>query len=144
MTIWNVDILWGLMLFGVALWTTCCLVFNPILRSIGIMGIGTAYAIGAWMAITLPWVVALTTWCVFAAFGGAISLGYELWARHHYAGTGRKPRPLILIQGFLLWPTMIPQALEGMLVDAGVLKPSGGARHAVSGSTSAIESGIGG
>lgn len=126
MTIWNVDVLWGLMLFGVALWTTCCLVFNPVLRSIGIMGIVTAYAIGGWMAITLPWLVALSTWCVFAAFGGAISLGYELWARHHYAGTGRKARPLILVQGFVLWPTMIPQALEGMLVDAGLLSPSGG------------------
>jgi hypothetical protein len=126
MTIWNVDVLWGVMLLGVAIWTTCCLVFNPILRSIGVMGIVTAYAIGVWMAITLPWTVALTTWCVFAAFGGAISLGYELWARHHYAGTGRKPRPLVLVQGFILWPTMIPQALEGMLVDAGLLKPGGG------------------
>jgi hypothetical protein len=126
MTIWNVDILWGLMLLGVALWTTCCLVFNPILRSIGIMGIITAYAIGVWMAIALPWVVALTTWTVFAAFGGAISLGYEIWARYHYAGKGREPRPLVLLQGFVLWPTMIPQALEGMLVDAGLLKPSGG------------------
>lgn len=38
MTIGNIDMLWGLMLFGVALWTTCCLVFNPILRSVGIMG----------------------------------------------------------------------------------------------------------
>ncbi len=74
MTIFNFDLLWGLMLFGVALWTTCCLVFNPVLRSIGIMGIVTAYAIGAWMLFTLPLVVALTTWCVFAAFGGAISL----------------------------------------------------------------------
>ncbi len=126
MTIFNFDLLWGLMLFGVALWTTCCLVFNPVLRSIGIMGIVTAYAIGAWMLFTLPLVVALTTWCVFAAFGGAISLAYEIWARHHYAGTGRAARPLVLIQGFLLWPTMIPHALEGMLVDAGVLKPSAG------------------
>ena len=61
MTIFNFDVLWGLMLFGVALWTTCCLVFNPVLRSIGIMGIVTAYAIGAWMLFTLPLVVALTT-----------------------------------------------------------------------------------
>ncbi len=72
---------WGLILLGVALWTTGCLVFNPVLRSIGILGIVTAYAIGLWMAITLPWVVALTTRCVFAATGGAISLAYERWAR---------------------------------------------------------------
>ena len=69
--------------------------------------------------------VALTTWCVFAAFGGAISFAYDLWARHHYVRTDCKPRPLVLVRGFVLWPTMIPQALEGMLVDAGVLSPGG-------------------
>jgi hypothetical protein len=137
MTIWNVDILWGVMLLGVAIWTTCCLVFNPILRGIGIMGIVTAYGIGVWMAIILPWHVALSTWCVFAAFGGAISLGYELWARHHYKGTGRTPRPLVLVQGFILWPTMIPQALEGMLVDAGLLKAGGGVTAADAGRSAA-------
>lgn len=136
MTILNFDLLWGVMLLGVAIWTTCCLVFNPVLRGIGIMGVVTAYAIGVWMFIALPMTVALTTWCVFAAFGGAISLGYELWARHHYVGTGRAPRPLILVQGFVLWPTMIPHALEGMLVDAGLLKPSAGAAgHFVAKST---------
>lgn len=136
MTVLNFNLLWGVMLLGVAIWTTCCLVFNPVLRGFGIMGVVTAYAIGVWMLIVLPLRVALTTWCVFAAFGGAISLGYELWARHHYAGTGRANRPLVLLQGFVLWPTMIPHALEGMLVDAGLLQPSGGAtRNFVSKST---------
>jgi len=130
MTIWYVDILWGLMLLGVALWTTCCLVFNPVLKSIKVMGIVVAYGVGLWMAITLPWLSALVTWCLFAAFGGAIAFGYELWARYRYAGSGRVPRPLILVQGFVLWPIMIPDAIEGMLVDAGVLQPSGGARCA--------------
>lgn len=125
MTIWFIDILWALMLFGVALWTSCCLVFNPVLRSVRIMGIVTAYGIGAWMAITLPWQVALVTWCLFAVSGGVVAFAYELWARHHYAGTGRAPRPLVLIQGFLLWPSMIPAAIEGTLVDAGVLSRSG-------------------
>lgn len=113
------------MLLGVALWTSCCLVFNPVLRSIRVMGVLTAYGVGLWMAITLHWKVAVVTWCLFAAFGGLVSLAYELWARHHYAGTGRSPRPLILLQGFLLWPSMIPDAIEGVLVDAGVLAASG-------------------
>lgn len=125
MTIWYVDVQWALMLLGVALWTSCCLVFNPVLRSVRIMGLGLAYAILAWMLFTLPWLVALVTWCVFAAFGGVVSLAYEVWARRHYAGKGRADRPLVLLQGFLLWPSMIPDALEGMLVDAGVLEPSG-------------------
>lgn len=127
MTIWYVNILWALMLLGVALWTSCCLVFNPVLRSVRITGIAVAYAVLAWMLLTLPPLVAITTWCLFAAAGGALSFAYELWARYHYRGRNRAPRPLILLRGFLLWPSMIPDALEGVLVDAGVL-PSDG-RH---------------
>ncbi|HRQ77359.1 MAG TPA: hypothetical protein PLY94_02085 [Gemmatimonadaceae bacterium] len=124
MTIWYVNLMWALMLLGVALFTGCCLVFNPVLKSVRVMGIATAYAIGAWMALTLPWRVALATWCLFAAFGGAVALAYELWARWRYRGSGRKPRPLVLLQGFILWPTMVPEAVEGVLIDAGVLEPS--------------------
>ncbi len=124
MTIWYVDLMWAMMLLGVALFTGCCLVFNPVLKSVRVIGIGTAYGIALWMAIALPWRVALTTWCVFAAFGGAVAFAYELWARWRYRGSGRTPRPLVLLQGFILWPTMVPEAVEGVLVDAGVLEPS--------------------
>ena len=126
MTIWYVDILWALMLLGVALWTGCCLVFNPVLKAVRIMGIAVAYGVGLWMLLTLEWKVALVTWCIFAAFGGVVSFAYELWARHHYRDTGRAPRPLVLLQGFVLWPTMVPDAVEGALVDAGVLEHGGG------------------
>jgi hypothetical protein len=124
MIVWYIDILWALMLLGVALFTGCCLVFNPVLRSIRVMGITTAYGIGLWMAITLEWKVALATWCVFAAFGGAVAFAYELWARFRYRGTGRPRRPLVLLQGFILWPTMVPEAVEGVLIDAGALERS--------------------
>lgn len=124
MTIWYIDILWGLMLLGVALWTGFCLVFNPVVRSIRVIGIVTAYGIGLWMLIALPWKVAVATWCIFAAFGGAVALTYEMWARYRYRGTGRKDRPLILLHGFILWPTMVPEAVEGVLIDAGILEPS--------------------
>jgi hypothetical protein len=124
MTIWNVDIMWALMLFGCALFCGCCVIMNPVLRGVRIMGLGTAYAIGAWMLFALPLRVAVTTWCVFASAGGAFVFAYELWARFRYASTGRRARPLVLLQGFILWPAMVPDAIEGMLVDAGVLPPS--------------------
>ncbi|MCC7002556.1 MAG: hypothetical protein IT357_10415 [Gemmatimonadaceae bacterium] len=124
MTIYHVDILWGLMLLGVGLFTTCVLVFNPVLHSMRVMGIGAAYALGLWMLIVLPLRDALTTWFVFAMFGGVVAFAYELWARRRFAGAGRPPRPLVLLRGFLLWPTMIPEAIEGMLIDLGVLTPS--------------------
>jgi hypothetical protein len=129
MTIGIFDVMWTLMLFGVALFTGCCVVFNPAIRGIRTMGIVTAYAVGAWMLLVLPPVVAIGTWCVFASAGGVIAFAYELWARRRYAGTGRAPRPLILLQGFLLWPGMIPDAIEGVLVDTGVLEPGGPARN---------------
>ena len=125
MTIWYVDVMWGVALFAVAFFTAGCVVFNPALRSIRTMGIVAAYGLGLWMVFDLPLVVALATWCVFASFGGIAVLLYELWARHRYAGTGRAPRPFILVQGFLLWPGMIPDAIEGVLIDLGVLDPSG-------------------
>jgi len=125
MTIWFFDVMWALMLFGVALFTGCCVVFNPAIRGIRTMGIVVAYAVGLWMLVALPPKVALATWCIFASAGGAIALAYELWARHRYANTGRERRPLILVQGFLLWPGMIPDAVEGVLVDMGILEPSG-------------------
>jgi hypothetical protein len=125
MTVWNVDIMWAMVLLGVALFTGCCTVFNPVLRGMRLMGTISAYAVGAWMAFTLPPVVAVTTWCVFAAAGGVVAFAYELWARRRYAGTGRTPRPLVALQGFVLWPAMIPDAAEGMLVDLGILAPSG-------------------
>ncbi|MBX3133772.1 MAG: hypothetical protein KF689_10365 [Gemmatimonadaceae bacterium] len=124
MTFFYVDLMFALLLLGVALFTGCCLVFNPVLKSVRVMGIGSAYAIALWMAIALPWKIALATWCLFAAFGGAVAMAYELWARWRYRGTGRAPRPLVLLEGFLLWPTMVPEAVEGALIDAGVLEPS--------------------
>lgn len=124
MTVWNVDIMWGLMLFGITLFTGCFIVVNRAMRGLRLCGLVLAYAALAWMLATLSWKVAVTTWLVFAAMGGLIVFGYELWARRRYAGTGRPPRPLVLLQGFLLWPAMLPEAIEGMAVDVGFLPPS--------------------
>lgn len=88
MTIYHVDILWGLMLLGVGLFTTCVLVFNPVLHSMRVMGIGAAYALGVRMLI-------------------------------------------VLLRGVVLWPTMIPEAIEGMLIDLGVLSPSATAESGI-------------
>ncbi|MGE0441532.1 MAG: hypothetical protein AB7S39_13685 [Gemmatimonadales bacterium] len=125
MTIWYFDIMWGLALFSVTAFAGACVVFNPAVRGVRTMGIIASYTIGVLMLIALPPVIALATWCLFAAFGGLVALGYELWARRRYTAAGRKPRPLVLLQGFLLWPGMIPDAIEGALVDLGILDPSG-------------------
>ena len=124
MTILHVDIMWAFVLLGVTLWTTCCVVMNAGLRGVRWMGLALSYGVLAWMAIALPWLDAAVTWGVFAVAGGAVALAYELWARRRYRGTGRALRPLILLQGLLLWPALLPDAIEGMFVDAGILPPS--------------------
>ena len=122
MTILHVNVMWAVVLLGVTLWTTACCVMNPALRALRWMGLALSYAAGLWMALTLPWREVVVTWCVFAAVGGALAMAYELWARRRYLGTGRRARPLVLLQGFVLWPVMLPEVAEGVLVDAGILR----------------------
>ena len=124
MTIWYVDIMWAMMLFGITLFLGCFIVSNRAMRGMRIVGLVTSYAIGLWMAIVLPWRVAAATWCVIAVTCGLVVFAYELWARRRYSSSGRTPRPLILLQGFLLFPALLPDAMEGMVVDAGILPPS--------------------
>ena len=124
MTVWNVDIMWAMMLFGITLFLGCFIVTNRAMRGMRIVGLVTSYAIGVWMFIALPWRVAATTWCMIAAACGFVVFAYELWARHRYSRSGRTPRPLVLLQGFLFFPAMLPDAMEGMVVDAGILPPS--------------------
>ena len=70
--------MWGLRLFGTSAFTGACCGFNPVLREVRTMGIVVAYAIGAQMLDVLPSKVAVATWCVFAAIGGAVALGHPI------------------------------------------------------------------
>ncbi len=116
--------MWGMMLAGVTLFTACFVVSNRAMRGMRIVGLVTTYALGVWMALVLPWKTAAITWCALAALGGGVVLVYELWAQWRFAERGRAKRPLILLQGFLLWPAMLPDALERMVVELGILPPS--------------------
>ncbi|HCT59076.1 MAG TPA: hypothetical protein DGD08_17890 [Gemmatimonas aurantiaca] len=114
--------MWAIVLFGVLLWTTVCVVLNAALRrGMGIMGLVLSYAVLAWMVFDLPLVEALITWSLFAVLGGMLTSVYELWARRRYAGTGRRPRPILRLTGLILWPAMVPDAFGLMLNDAGII-----------------------
>lgn len=122
MTYLHVNLMWAIVLFGVLLWTTACVVLNAALRKgMGIMGLVLSYGVLVWMLIDLPLIEALVTWGVFAALGGALTVVYELWARRKYAGTGRPSRPLVQIGGVFLWPSMVPDAFGLMLNDLGII-----------------------
>jgi hypothetical protein len=122
MTFYYVNLMWAIVLFGILLWTTACVVLNAALRrGMGIMGMVLSYAVLAWMLIDIPWREALATWSVFAVFGGALTMLYELWARRKYADTDRAPRRIVRIEGVFLWPSMVPDAVGLMLNDAGII-----------------------
>lgn len=124
MTVWNIDIMWASVLFGITLFTVCFVVVNRAMSGMRTMGFISTYLVGAWMLYALPLRVALTTWMVFAALSGAALFVYEWWARRHFAGTGRANRPLVMLQGFVMWPVMIPEAWEQIVVEAGILPAS--------------------
>lgn len=122
MTFYYVNIMWAIVLFGILLWTTACVVLNAALRSgMRAMGLALSYAVLVWMLIDVPWREALATWCVFAAFGALLTPLYELWARRKYAGTGRTRRAIVRVEGLLLWPALVPDLLGLMLNDAGII-----------------------
>ena len=122
MTFLHVSLMWAIVLFGVLLWTTAVVVLNAAFRrGMGLMGLGLSYAVLVWMLIDLQWIDAIVTWSVFAALGGLLTTIYELWARRRYAGTGRKNRRIIRLEGLFLWPSMVPDAVGLMLNDAGII-----------------------
>lgn len=122
MTFLNINLMWAIVLFGILLWTTACVLLNAALRrGMGIMGMVLSYSTLVWMLIDLPFKEAVVTWSIFAAFGGLLTVVYELWARRKYAGTDRRARRLVRIEGAFLWPAMIPDAVGLMLNDAGII-----------------------
>lgn len=122
MTFYSVSLMWAIVLFGVLLWTTACVLLNAALRrGMGIMGLVLSYGVLAWMLYDLPLREAVVTWSVFALFGGALTVVYELWARRRYAGTDRRARRLLRLEGLLLWPAMIPDAVGLMMNDLGII-----------------------
>jgi hypothetical protein len=122
MTWYFVNLMWAIVLFGVLLWTTACVALNAALRGgMRLMAMVLSYGVLSWMIVALPWREVAATWGLFAACGGALSVVYELWARGRYAGTGRRPRRLIRLEGALMWPAMIPDAVGLIVNDAGIL-----------------------
>ncbi len=122
MTFLYVNLMWAIVLFGILLWTTACVVLNAAFRrGMGIMGMVLSYAVLLWMFVELPWREAVVTWSVFAAFGGMITFVYELWARRKFVDTGRTPRTIVRLEGIFMWPAMVPDAVGLMLNDAGII-----------------------
>lgn len=122
MTYFHINVMWAIVLFGVLLWSTVSVVLNAALRrGMGTMSMVLCYFVFAWMLYDLPLRDAITTWLFFALQGGIVMCLYELWARRHFAGSGRTPRSFIRLDGLVRWPMMMPDAFGMVLNDLGIL-----------------------
>ena len=122
MTFFHINVMWAIVLFGILLWTTACVVLNAALRrGMGLMGMALSYGALVWMLFDLPLVDALVTWALFAAVGGVVTIGYEVWARRKFAKAERAPRALVRWDGPFMWPALIPDSVGLMLNDAGII-----------------------
>ena len=117
---------WLLILLSAAAWTTFFSFFStPGIRGWRNLGWMACFVIGTFMLVTLPLRVALATWSVVGFVSGLLYYCYGCYSRL----TAKPeediswPRPSTILHGLLLWPIMLPEAIEYWLADRGVLRP---------------------
>jgi threonine/homoserine efflux transporter RhtA len=86
----------------------------------------SGYVLGIAMFIALPWRHAGATWLVMAVLGSGLYLIYEVYGYVVGDKNGERtaPRLATVVGGLLAWPIMVPEAVEYLLAELGVLKPA--------------------
>jgi hypothetical protein len=113
-------------------WTTFFSCFNsPRIRSYRNLGILAAFTVGIIAPGFVGIVSGVTSWLVFALIGG---VAYYLWAFWCHVARGRSvgdriPSPIVLAHGLVMWPVMLPEAIEYAGAEAGIFRPASGSRN---------------
>lgn len=116
---------WLLLLGCAASWSVLFSMFDsPQVRGWRNLGLWACYLLGAVMAFVLPWRVALGTWSVVGVSSGLLYVAYELFAFARSTDRSQSSRPnlVTVVHGLALWPIMLPESIEYLLADLGVLK----------------------
>jgi hypothetical protein len=106
-------------------WTTLfSMTSKQPIRGLRNLGILACYVLAIVMLIRAPFVSAVATWCAFGIAAGVIYSLYQIVA---YARDKSPDKNLGLsfshfIYGPLAWPIMIPEAIEYLLAELGVLR----------------------
>lgn len=120
-----ISIKWLTILAGAATWTTLFSVFNaPRIRGWRNLGLLACFMLGMAMCFILPWRSALATWGVAGVFSGLVYFGYEtfVYLRTSAKAAVAKPTITSIVHGLFVWPIMLPEAVEYLLAELGVLK----------------------
>lgn len=124
-----IDPAWLCVLAVSAGWSSFFSLFQrPHIRAWRNLGLLAGFVLGASMLVALPWREALATWTVAALCGGVLYVIYEVvaYVRLPEKTPGDRPGFGPLFHALLLWPVMLPEALEYLLAELGVLKPAPG------------------
>jgi hypothetical protein len=116
---------WLTILAAAAAWTIFFSMFNrPRIRGLRNIGLLACYVLGVVMLFRLPWLSALVTWGIAGLVSGVLYFGYELLA--YVTAPDRTtiapPNPITVVHGLALWPIMLPEAIEYVLAELGILK----------------------
>lgn len=119
-----VDLKWLAILGGAALWT---IVFsmssNPPVRGWRNLGILACYVLGVAMVFFTTWRAFLGNWAIFGLGSGLLYFLYEAFSHIRGRAEGAsKPSPMTILNGIIAWPIMLPEAIEYLLADLGILK----------------------
>jgi hypothetical protein len=97
---------------------------NPGIRGYRNLGILACYLLVIVFLFIAGWKAVVVTWAVLGVAGGVIYVLWEILQRLRTAPGEEKPRVSLspLVHGLLVWPIMVPEALEYTLAELGVLR----------------------
>ena len=114
---------WLAILGAAAAWTIFFSCFNaPGIRGWRNLGWLACYVAGVVMFFFLPWRAALGTWALIGIASGLVYFGHELLGYLRSREADARPNPRTIANGLLFWPIKLPEAVEYLLADLGVLK----------------------
>jgi hypothetical protein len=116
---------WLLMLGIAAAWTIFFSMFNtPGVRGWRNFGWLACFILGVAMVFVLPWRIACATWATAGVFSGLVYFAYELlvYVKAQDKTKVSRPNPVTVLHGLAIWPIMLPEAIEYLLAEVGILK----------------------
>ncbi len=116
---------WLLMLGIAAGWTIFFSMFNtPGVRGWRNFGWLACFFLGVAMIFVLPWRIACATWATAGLFSGLVYFAYEIfvYAKAQDKTELSRPNPVTVLHGLAMWPIMLPEAIEYLLAEIGILK----------------------
>ncbi|MFO7569364.1 MAG: hypothetical protein R6W75_06160 [Smithellaceae bacterium] len=119
-----INISQAMTMFITVLWTTIfSFAIRPGIRGFRNLGILGGYVSGFVFIFIAGWQQALFTWILFGVLGGVIYVFWEVFQRAKAPEGEEKPSVSInhIFSGLLAWPIMIPEAIEYILAEIGIL-----------------------